>query len=97
MNMKSVLLASGLAGAAMGLLGSIPLVSIVSSCCCLWVGIWGCGILAVWIYRMSEKTQPGLTIGQGVVLGLIAGVVKPETGVTSIRYGSIGPSRSRIW
>jgi hypothetical protein len=75
MNMKSVLLAAVLAGGAMGLLGAIPLVSFVSSCCCLWVGIWGCGILAVWIYRLSEKTQPGLSIGQGLLLGLIAGVV----------------------
>lgn len=75
MNTKSMLLAGGLAGAAMGLIASLPFVGIISSCCCLWVGLWGCGILAVWIYRMSEKTQPGLTIGQGVLLGLIAGAV----------------------
>jgi hypothetical protein len=75
MNTKSMLLAGGLAGVAMGLIASLPFVGIISSCCCLWVGLWACGILAVFIYRMSEKTQPGLTIGQGILLGLIAGVV----------------------
>ena len=75
MNTKSMLLAGGLAGVAMGILAAIPLLGIVSSCCCLWAGLWGCGILAVWIYRMSEKAQPGLTIGQGVLLGLAAGLV----------------------
>jgi hypothetical protein len=75
MNTKSMLLAAGLGGLAMGILASIPLIGIVSSCCCLWAGLWGCGILAVWIYRMSDKTQPGLTIGQGVLVGLAAGVV----------------------
>jgi hypothetical protein len=82
MNTKSMLLAGGLAGAVMGLAGalvgllsSFPLINCFGSCCCLWVMVSGCGILSVLIYRMSEKTQPGLTIGQGVLLGLIAGVV----------------------
>ncbi|MFN2299470.1 MAG: hypothetical protein ACK2UB_11515 [Anaerolineales bacterium] len=75
MNTKSMLLAGGLAGVVMGLIASLPFVGIISSCCCLWAGLWGCGVLAVWIYRLSEKTQPRLTIGQGVLLGLIAGAV----------------------
>jgi hypothetical protein len=75
MNTKSMLLAGGVAGIVMGVLAAIPLIGTVSSCCCLWVGLWGCGILAVWIYRISDKAQPNLTIGQGVILGLIAGLV----------------------
>jgi hypothetical protein len=75
MNTKSMLLAGGLAGIGMGVLAAIPLIGILSSCCCLWAGLWGCGILAVLLYRMSNKAQPGLTVGQGVVLGLLAGAV----------------------
>jgi hypothetical protein len=75
MNTKSMLLAGGLAGVAMALLGAIPLIGITNTCCCLWVGIWGSGILAVLIYRMSEKAQPGLTVGQGAILGVVAGLV----------------------
>jgi hypothetical protein len=29
----------------------------------------------VWIYRQSDKTQPALSVGQGVLLGLLAGLV----------------------
>jgi hypothetical protein len=75
MNTKSMLLAGGLAGIVMGVLAAIPLIGILSSCCCLWAGLWGCGILAVWVYRLSNKTQPSLTVGQGVLLGLGAGLV----------------------
>jgi ammonia channel protein AmtB len=75
MNTKSMLLAGGIAGIVMGVLAAIPLLGIVSSCCCLWAGLWGCGILAVLIYRLSNKSQPNLTVGQGVLLGLAAGLV----------------------
>jgi hypothetical protein len=75
MNTKSLLLAAGLGGVAMALLTDIPLVGILGSCCCLWVGLWGGGILSVWIYRQSDKTQPALSVGQGVLLGLLAGLV----------------------
>jgi hypothetical protein len=94
MNTKSMLLAGGLAGIVMGVLAAIPLVGILSSCCCLWAGLWGSGILAVLIYRLSNKTQPNLTIGQGVLLGLIAGavgalLVSILSGISTLVFGSM--------
>jgi hypothetical protein len=94
MNTKSMLIAGGLAGIVMGILAAIPLIGILSSCCCLWAGLWGCGILAVLFYRMSNKTQPGLTIGQGVVLGLLAGAVGALLasilgGISSLVFGGM--------
>jgi hypothetical protein len=94
MNTKSMLLAGGLAGIAMGILAAIPLLGAVSSCCCLWAGRWGCGILAVFLYRTSNKAQPGLTVGQGVVLGLIAGAVGALLasilgGISSLIFGGM--------
>jgi hypothetical protein len=75
MNTKSMLLAAGLGGVAMAFLTAVPLVGIFGSCCCLWAGLWGSGILSVWIYRQTDKTLPALSVGQGVLLGLLAGVV----------------------
>jgi hypothetical protein len=72
MNSKSMLIAAGIGGVFMLLLTKIPLISCVNLFCCL--GIWGSGILAVYVYRNMEKGQPGLDIGQGIVLGLLAGV-----------------------
>jgi hypothetical protein len=97
MNTKSMLLAGGLSGIVMGILAAIPLIGILSTCCCLWAGLWGCGILAVLFYRMSNKDQPGLTIGQGVVLGLVAGAVGALLasilgGISSLIFGSISSS-----
>jgi hypothetical protein len=68
-----MLIAAGIGGLVMAALSKIPVVSCLNYLFC--VGIWGSGILAVWIYRQSEKGQPGLTVGQGALIGLLAGVV----------------------
>jgi hypothetical protein len=73
MNTKSMLIAAGIGGVIMALLSIIPFVSCGNYACCVWV--WGSAIVAVFIYRMFEKNQPGLTTGQGMVLGLAAGLV----------------------
>jgi hypothetical protein len=56
----------------MGLLSRIPIVSMGNCAICLWV--WGSAILGVFLYRTFEKQNPSLTVGQGALLGLVAGV-----------------------
>jgi hypothetical protein len=72
MNNRSMLIAAGIGGLVMAAVSKIPVISCLN--CLFCVGIWGSGILAVWFYRLSEKGQPGLTIGQGALIGLLAGV-----------------------
>jgi hypothetical protein len=72
MNNRSMLIAAGIGGLVMVALSKIPIISCLN--CLFCVGVWGSGILAVWIYRQSEKGQPGLTVGQGAVIGLLAGL-----------------------
>jgi len=73
MNSRSMLLAAGIGGVVMAIVSAMPVLSCVNLCC--WAGIWGSGILAIFIYRSTEKTQPDLTVGQGLVLGLLTGAV----------------------
>ncbi len=72
MNSKSMLIAAGVGGLIMLVLTKIPVISCLN--CLFCVSFWGSGILTVWLYRQLEKDQPGLDIGQGIVLGLLAGV-----------------------
>jgi hypothetical protein len=72
MNNRSMLIAAGLGGLVMLALTKIPLISCLN--CLFCVSFWGSGILAVWIYRSITKDQPGLTVGQGALVGLMAGV-----------------------
>jgi hypothetical protein len=64
-----------IAGAAMGILSGIPLVGCL---CILW--LLGGGVLAVWLYRVFDKEISGISIGQGVLLGLVAGVIAAVIG-----------------
>ena len=72
MSTRSFFLSSLIAGVVMGLLSSIPILSAGNCAICLWV--WGSAILGVFLYRVFEKQNPTLTIGQGALLGLMAGV-----------------------
>ena len=72
MNSKSMLIAAGVGGLIMLVLTKIPLISCLN--CLFCISYWGSGILTVWFYRQMEKDQPGLDIGQGIILGLLAGV-----------------------
>jgi hypothetical protein len=73
MNNKSMLVAAGGGGLVMLFLTKVPLISCLN--CLFCAGIWGGGILTIWFYRLSEKDHPGLTVGQGALLGILAGVV----------------------
>jgi hypothetical protein len=72
MNNRSMFIAAGLGGLVMLALTKIPLINCLT--CLFCVSFWGGGILAVWFYRLSEKEHPGLTVGQGALVGLLAGV-----------------------
>jgi hypothetical protein len=72
MKSSSMLVAAGVGGLIMLALTKIPLISCLN--CLFCIGIWGSGILTVWFYRQMEKDQPGLDIGQGILLGILAGV-----------------------
>jgi hypothetical protein len=80
MNTKNMLLAVGLAGLVMGFVSGIPVLNWIN--CLLCVGLWGSGIIAVGLYRMMEKTNPGLSIGQGALVGALAGLVGAVVGTT---------------
>ncbi len=73
MNTKSMLIAAGIGGVVMTILSGMPFLSCVN--CLLCAGVWGSGILAVYVYGMSDRTLPRLSVGQGALLGLAAGVV----------------------
>lgn len=73
MNTRSFLLSSLIAGAAIGLLGSLPVLNFVNCLLCIWV--WGGGLLAVYVYRRFQPGQPALSPAQGAGLGAVAGLV----------------------
>jgi hypothetical protein len=65
------LLPALLGGLFIGVLSSLPFVSAVNTCCCLWV-VTG-GMLASWL--MQQNTPRPITIGEGALVGLLAGLV----------------------
>ncbi len=73
MNARSMWLSALIAGAAMGLLGNLPLINFVNCILCLWV--WLGGGLAVVLYRRFQGGQPVGTQGQAAALGAITGVI----------------------
>ena len=73
MNSRAALWPVLIAGAAMGLLGNLPLLNLVNCILCLWV--WLGGGAAVLLYRRFQPGGPGPTPGQGAALGALSGVV----------------------
>ena len=60
-----------LGGAFIGVLSALPIVSAANLCCCLWV-IAG-GVVAAYVLQQNHP-EP-ITVGDGAVAGLLAGVV----------------------
>jgi hypothetical protein len=73
MNTRAFLLASLIAGVIMGLLGGLPIISFANCLLCIWV--WGSAILAVYLYRRLEGSQPMVTLSQGALLGVVSGLI----------------------
>ncbi len=72
LNTRSLLIAAGIAGVAMGILSSVPILSLGNCLLCGWV--WGGAIFAVWLYKRNENGVI-VTTGQGVVIGLVAALI----------------------
>jgi hypothetical protein len=60
-----------LAGLAMGVLSALPIVNLLNYCCCGWV-VFG-GALAA--YLMQQNHADPIEIGDGALVGLLAGVI----------------------
>ncbi|MGQ9815610.1 MAG: hypothetical protein ACUVR3_10765, partial [Candidatus Roseilinea sp.] len=76
LNTRSLLIAAGIAGVAMGILSSIPILSLGNCLLCGWV--WGGAIFAVWLYKRNENSVT-VTTGQGIVIGLVAALIGAVT------------------
>ena len=73
MNMRSFWLSALIAGAVLGLLGNLPVLTLIN--CVLCVFVWLGGALAVYLYRRYEKGVMILSTGQAAGLGAVAGVI----------------------
>jgi len=78
MNTRSFLFATLIAGAAMGLLGNLPVLNLVNCLLCIWV--WLGGALAVILYRRFQGGSTIPTLGQGAGLGAVAGLIGAVVG-----------------
>lgn len=73
---RSVWMTALIAGALMGVLSSIPGVSLVNCLLCGW--LWLGGIFAVWYYKRSYAGI--VTPGDGALLGAAAGLIGAVVG-----------------
>jgi hypothetical protein len=73
MNTRAFAFSAVIAGVVMALLGSLPFINFCNCLLCIWV--WGSSILAVFLYRRFDRVSPVLSVGQGAILGVVAGVI----------------------
>ena len=73
MNSRNLIIAAGIAGIAIGVLSTMPVLSLVNCLLCGWV--WGGAIFAVWLYKRNEGPSALVSTGQGALIGLIAGLI----------------------
>ncbi len=85
MNKKNLWIAC-LSGAALSLLVSnLPYIGFVN--CLLFAGFWGSAIFAVWMYRrLGEK----VTIGEGIRVGALSGLIAGALGFLLSFFGLAG-------
>jgi len=72
MNTRHLIISAAFAGVLSALLSSIPIISFVNCLLCGW--LWLGGIFAVWLYRRNTGASL-VSLGQGAVIGLLAGLV----------------------
>jgi hypothetical protein len=71
MNRKNMWKPAAIGGILLGVLSSMPYINYLNLACCAWV--IGGGVLAAYLY---VKESPAMvTLGQGVILGLLTGVI----------------------
>jgi hypothetical protein len=73
MNTRAFLLSSLIAGVAMGLLGGLPIISVLNCILCLWV--WGSAMVGIFLYFKFDATKARLSLGQGALIGLLSGAI----------------------
>lgn len=81
LNRTALLASAAIAGAWIGLFSNIPIVNCLN--CLLFAWVWLGGIGAVYLYRRSEG-EHSLTPGQGLFLGLLAGLFGALIGVLAL-------------
>jgi hypothetical protein len=70
-----------LGGVVIGVLSALPLISVGNCCCCAWI-LFGGGLAA---YLMQQGHPEPITIGDGAMVGLLAGLIGAVvTGIVSI-------------
>ena len=85
MNTKNLWIAA-LGGAVLTtLVSNLPLIGFVN--CLLCAGFWGSAIFAVWLYRRLNGT---LTVGQGVRIGALTGLLAGVLGLILSLVGLAG-------
>jgi hypothetical protein len=63
----------------MGLLANLPVLNLVNCFLCLW--IWLGGALAVYLYRRFHPAGAAPTVGQGALIGIVAGIIAAVVGL----------------
>jgi hypothetical protein len=86
MNKRSFWIAILIAGAAVGVVGSLPVLNLVNCVLCIWV--WLGGALAVYTYRRLQGGLENPTVKQGAGLGALSGVVGALIGAVVFAIGS---------
>jgi hypothetical protein len=71
MNDEGIFKPALIGGVLLGIVSALPLISALNCVCCAWV--IGGGILAANLYVKSSPV--GVTLGRGVILGLLTGVI----------------------
>ncbi|RIK11905.1 MAG: hypothetical protein DCC51_17135, partial [Anaerolineae bacterium] len=69
MDNKNLFISALVGAAVMVVLSNVPILSLIN--CLLCAGIWLGGMAAVWFYR--RQTGQFVSVGQGAVLGVVAG------------------------
>ena len=87
MNTKNLLLAGLIGGLISTALSNIPIINFVN--CLLCAGFWAGALFAVWFYKRQTGS---VTLGQGVVIGLVAGAFH---GVFGFILGLVGLAGSQ--
>jgi len=65
------------AGIVIGVLSALPIVKAGNCCCCMWV--IGGGALGAWL--LQQNTARGITVAEGMLVGLLAGVIGAVVGL----------------
>ncbi|MBN2086708.1 MAG: hypothetical protein JW748_15950 [Anaerolineales bacterium] len=84
MNAKNLLIASLVGSALSVIFSTVPVLNFTN--CLLCAPYWAGAILAVWIYK---RLNGWLTLGQGVVIGLAAGVLASVVSLALSLFGLV--------